>query len=102
MKLNIIISTFLLSSSSLAQNLSGLPACAESCALNAIAGSSGCAGPNAKCICTADSFFDAFNSCIGITCTASDRAAALLFTQQFCASAGVTIASPAATLSSKL
>ncbi|PTB45546.1 hypothetical protein M441DRAFT_65206 [Trichoderma asperellum CBS 433.97] len=97
MKLNIIISTFLLSSSTLAQSLSGLPTCAATCALNAV-GATGCAATDASCICMAASFLASIQTCISSACNASDQAATLSFAQQFCASAGVTITLPAAAL----
>ncbi|KAH8127469.1 hypothetical protein LI328DRAFT_130418, partial [Trichoderma asperelloides] len=97
MKLNIIISTFLLSSSTLAQSLPGLPTCAQMCALEATE-ATGCAVTDAKCICTGTSFMSVIASCISAACNASDQEATFSFAQQFCASAGVTITFPATPL----
>ncbi|PTB36093.1 hypothetical protein M441DRAFT_283243 [Trichoderma asperellum CBS 433.97] len=81
MKLNIIISTFLRSSSILAQSLPGLPTCAQTCALDAMA-ATGCAVTDAKCICADTSFITAITPCILATCNASDQEATFSFAQQ--------------------
>jgi len=76
-----------------AQNLSDLPACAESCAASAI-GSTGCSITDAHCICTASSFLAGVESCIVTACNATDQEATLQFAEQFCLSGGVTITLP--------
>jgi len=82
-----------------AQDLSSLPSCAVTCAINAI-GATGCATTDAKCICTATSFLSGVQTCISTACNATDQAATLAFAQQFCGSAGVTITLPTAAASS--
>ncbi|KAH6988397.1 hypothetical protein EDB80DRAFT_816625 [Ilyonectria destructans] len=86
----------LVSASVLAQDLTSLPACAQTCALGAIS-STGCAVTDARCICKSTSFLSSVESCISTTCSASDQQATLTFAQQFCSSAGVTIVPHAAT-----
>ncbi|KAJ9503777.1 hypothetical protein LTR99_002539 [Exophiala xenobiotica] len=78
-----------------AQDLSSLPPCAVTCALNAI-GATGCAATDAKCICTATSFLSGVQSCISTACNATDQAATLQFAVTFCGSAGVSITLPTA------
>jgi len=77
------------------QDLSSLPTCAVSCAVNAI-GSTGCAVTDALCICQATSFLSGVQTCISTACNATDQAATLQFALQFCSSAGVTITLPTA------
>ncbi|KAL6404499.1 hypothetical protein AUP68_13892 [Ilyonectria robusta] len=79
----------LVSAPVLAQDLTSLPACAQTCALNAIS-STGCAPTDAKCICESTSFLSSVESCISTACNATDQQATLTFAQQFCSSAGVT------------
>ncbi|KAK5050748.1 hypothetical protein LTR84_003307 [Exophiala bonariae] len=75
------------------QDLSTLPACAVTCALNAI-GATGCSATDAHCVCSATSFLTTVQTCIGTACNATDVAATLAFAQQYCLSGGVTITLP--------
>ncbi|OQV07606.1 CFEM domain-containing protein isoform 3 [Cladophialophora immunda] len=77
------------------QDLSTLPTCAVSCALNAIS-STGCATTDAACICQASSFLSGVYSCISTACNATDIAATLQFAETFCGQAGVSITLPTA------
>ncbi|KIW95762.1 uncharacterized protein Z519_02826 [Cladophialophora bantiana CBS 173.52] len=77
------------------QDLSGLPTCAVTCALNAIS-STGCSATDAACVCQASSFLTGVYSCISTACNASDIAATLQFAEQYCGSAGVSITLPSA------
>ncbi|SPJ84644.1 uncharacterized protein FTOL_10906 [Fusarium torulosum] len=80
----------LISAPALGQDLGGLPACAQSCALNAIGGS-GCAATDVVCICTSQTFISVYSSCVSTSCNATDAAAATEFGNQFCASASSTV-----------
>ncbi|KAH6655385.1 hypothetical protein BKA67DRAFT_657329 [Truncatella angustata] len=88
------------SAPTLAQDLNALPACAQTCALNAIGGS-GCAVTDLKCICESASFISSYTSCITTSCGAADQAAAISFAIQYCASAIFTLSSASATLSAQ-
>ncbi|OAP59136.1 hypothetical protein AYL99_06434 [Fonsecaea erecta] len=77
------------------QDLSGLPACAVTCAVNAIS-STGCSATDAACVCTATSFLSGVYTCISGACNATDIAATLQFAEQYCGSAGVSITLPTA------
>ncbi|KAJ9602542.1 hypothetical protein H2200_013085 [Cladophialophora chaetospira] len=81
-----------------AQDLSQLPSCAVTCALNAI-GATGCQATDAKCVCSATSFLSSVQTCISTACNATDQAATLAFAQQYCGSAGITITLPSASAS---
>ncbi|ETI28855.1 hypothetical protein G647_01307 [Cladophialophora carrionii CBS 160.54] len=80
------------------QDLSTLPSCAVTCALNAIGGT-GCAATDAACVCSATSFLTDVQACISTACSAADQAATLAFAQQYCGSAGITITLPTASAS---
>ncbi|KIW72544.1 hypothetical protein PV04_00729 [Phialophora macrospora] len=80
------------------QDLSSLPSCAVTCALNAI-GATGCAATDAACVCSATTFLTSVQSCISTACNATDQAATLAFAQQYCGSAGITITLPTASAS---
>ncbi|KIW78295.1 hypothetical protein Z517_08130 [Fonsecaea pedrosoi CBS 271.37] len=77
------------------QDLSSLPACAVTCAVNAIS-STGCAATDAACVCQASSFLTGVYTCISASCSADDIAATLQFAQQYCGSAGISITLPTA------
>ncbi|KAH0844084.1 CFEM domain containing protein [Fonsecaea pedrosoi] len=77
------------------QDLSSLPACAVTCAVNAIS-STGCAATDAACVCQASSFLTGVYTCISGSCSADDIAATLQFAQQYCGSAGISITLPTA------
>jgi hypothetical protein len=72
-----------------------LPACAQSCALNAI-GNTGCAVTDAACICTKPAFLTESQTCIESSCGPADQQAALEYAVNFCATAGVTLSVPGA------
>ncbi|MCJ1480594.1 hypothetical protein MMC06_000749 [Schaereria dolodes] len=82
-----------------AQDLSGLPACAETPAVSAL-GSSGCALTDIKCICEDTSFLDNLAPAVEAVCDASDLQKTLVFAQQLCASVGVTLTAPTSGASS--
>jgi len=92
MKFTVVAALGLLTFAS-SQSLSGLPQCAESCAISAV-GSTGCAVTNATCICEATSFLQGVDSCIQTACSAADIQATLQFAQKYCLSGGVTITLP--------
>ncbi|KAH6870978.1 hypothetical protein B0T10DRAFT_553527 [Thelonectria olida] len=98
--MNAFVLIALISASTLAQDLSGLPACAQTCALDAI-GASGCAVTDVVCICLSDIFISAYSSCVATSCNATDAAAATSFGVQYCASGGVTIGTAAAASSTQ-
>ncbi|RKK64730.1 hypothetical protein BFJ69_g16572 [Fusarium oxysporum] len=83
----------LISAPALGQSLDSLPACAQTCALNAVGGS-GCSDTDIACICLSATFISSYGSCIATSCTATDAAAAQSFAVQFCAAAGVTVGHP--------
>ncbi|KAK5187875.1 hypothetical protein LTR16_009322, partial [Cryomyces antarcticus] len=56
----------------LAQNLSSLPTCAQTCAAGGIT-STGCALTDFKCICSASTFLDSVASCISTACSPADQ-----------------------------
>jgi len=87
------VGLFSLFNLALSQSLAGLPACAETCALNSIT-ATGCAVTDTHCICTATSFLSGVASCITTACSPADQAATLKFAQSYCLSANVTITLP--------
>jgi len=87
------VGLFSLFTLAVSQSLSGLPTCAETCALNSIA-ATGCAVTDTHCICTATSFLSGVATCITTACSPADQAATLQFAQSYCLSANVTITLP--------
>jgi len=81
-----------------AQDLSGLPTCAETPAIAAL-GSTGCSITDIKCICDDTSFLQSLEPAVAAVCSPADLATALQFAVNLCLSAGVTltISTPAAT-----
>ncbi|KAI9774127.1 MAG: hypothetical protein M1840_005220 [Geoglossum simile] len=82
----------------MAQDLSQLPACAQTCAIGGIS-SSGCALTDFKCICSASAFLTAMGECTAKACTEDDIKKTLAFATELCASVGVTLPTAPATTS---
>jgi hypothetical protein len=74
--------------------LSAIPSCADSCALNGIS-ATGCAETDIACICKASGYIDSVAKCVQSACSQSDQQAALCAAQSLCGSAGVNVALPA-------
>ncbi|KAK9386744.1 hypothetical protein V1515DRAFT_645109 [Lipomyces mesembrius] len=73
-----------------AQSLSSLPACAQTCAGNAI-GATGCSALDIHCFCTATSFMGTIASCISTACDQKDQQTTVQFAESLCLSASVTL-----------
>jgi len=69
-----------------AQSLSGLPTCAQSC----VQLPSSCNPLDVKCICSAQSFLSSITCCVAHACSQADQETTVKFAQQLCGSAGVT------------
>ncbi|UPK92254.1 hypothetical protein LCI18_003189 [Fusarium solani-melongenae] len=83
-----LIAAVLASAGALAQ--SGLPSCAQSCALSILA-SSGCGSTDVACVCKSKVFVEGYSSCVAKACTAEDAAKAEEYGVQLCGSAGVSV-----------
>jgi len=81
-----------------AQDLSGLPSCAETPAIAAL-GSTGCSITDIACICKDSAFLTSLEPAVAAACSPADLATALQFAVDLCDSVGVTltISTPAAT-----
>ncbi|MCJ1318448.1 hypothetical protein MMC15_003776 [Xylographa vitiligo] len=76
-----------------AQDLSGLPSCALTPAINSLS-STGCALTDVACICNDSSFLHSLETTVEAVCDQADLAKALQFAQTLCLSAGVTLVIP--------
>jgi len=72
-----------------AQSLSGLPSCAQSC----VQLPSSCSQLDIKCICSTQTFISAITCCVARTCNQADQETTVKFAQQLCGSAGVSVPS---------
>ncbi|KAK7203591.1 hypothetical protein BZA70DRAFT_282855 [Myxozyma melibiosi] len=72
-----------------AQDLSGLPACAQSCATTAIT-DTGC-GLDAACICSDESFINSIASCVVEACDSDGQQATVEFAENLCLASSVTL-----------
>ncbi|KAI9769613.1 MAG: hypothetical protein M1839_003615 [Geoglossum umbratile] len=62
----------------MAQDLSALPTCAQSCAISGIS-STGCGITDLKCICSAQAFLTSVGTCTTAACSAADLQSMFLF-----------------------
>ncbi|MCJ1414469.1 hypothetical protein MMC32_000795 [Xylographa parallela] len=76
-----------------AQDLSGLPSCALTPAINSLS-STGCALTDVACICNDKSFLMSLETTVEAVCDQADLTKALQFAQTLCLSAGVTLVIP--------
>ncbi|MCJ1292575.1 hypothetical protein MMC34_004126 [Xylographa carneopallida] len=76
-----------------AQDLSGLPSCALTPAINSLS-STGCALTDVACICNDSSFLHSLQTTVEAVCDQADLAKALQFAKTLCLSAGVTLVIP--------
>ncbi|KAK5084473.1 hypothetical protein LTR05_005549 [Lithohypha guttulata] len=75
----------------LAQDLAGLPTCAQTAALNGATGS-GCSLTDAQCLCTNTGFITSLRGAIASSCTSvADQQAACAWGNSACSQYGVTI-----------
>jgi len=77
----------------MAQDLTQLPACAQTCAFGGIS-SSGCPITDLKCICSASAFLQAMGDCTAKACTPAEIEKTLTFATALCATVGVTLPIP--------
>jgi len=87
MKFSTLVSGLAFAGFALAQDFSGLPKCAQTCATSSIPAS---CNLDVKCICTAQAFITSITCCVAGACDTADQQTTQQFAAALCGGVGVT------------